>query len=97
MPETLRKRPLPISTSVVVIYAYRLELNCAWLLRLVGYMAPRAARDSCGVAYALSRRFYSHTRNGGLNWYLSSGLSILVGFSFQDEDIDVARSAPQGS
>ncbi len=30
-------------------------------------------------------------------WCLSSSLSLSVGFSIQDEVVDVARSAPQGA
>ncbi len=30
-------------------------------------------------------------------WCFSSSLSLLVGFSIQDEAMDVARSAPQGA
>ncbi len=30
-------------------------------------------------------------------WCLSSSLSLSVGFSIQDEPMDVARSAPQGA
>ncbi len=33
----------------------------------------------------------------GLGWCLSSNLSLSVGFSIQDEAMDVARSAPQGA
>ncbi len=32
-----------------------------------------------------------------LIWYLSSSLSLPAGFSIQDEAMDVARPAPQGS
>ncbi len=51
-----------------------------------GDKAPPAARDS-----------YPHTGNGCHSLCLSSSLSLLVGFSIQDEAMDVARSAPQGA
>ncbi len=47
----------------------------AWLLHLIGYKAPPAARDSSEV-----------TRQ-----------SLSVGFSIQDEGMDVARSTQQGA
>ncbi len=36
-------------------------------------------------------------RNGGLSWGLSSSLSLLVGFSIQDEAMGIGRPEPQGS
>ncbi len=53
------------------------------------------ARDRSEVARALKQLFYPRTGNGGHRWCLSSSLSLLVGFSIQDETTDVARSAPQ--
>ncbi len=45
--------------------------------------------------HTLNGHCYPHTGNGGHSWCLSSSLSLLVGFSIQDEAIDVARPAPQ--
>ncbi len=59
------------------------------------HLAPPSARDSSEVARTLNQRRYPHTGNVGLTWRLSSSLSLPVGFSIQDEAMDVARSAPQ--
>ncbi len=68
----------------------------SWLLHLINDRAPPAARHSSGVARAYICCCYPHTGNGGHSWRLSScSLSLPVGFSFQDEAMDVARSAPQ--
>ncbi len=66
-------------------------------MTLIGNKAPPTVRDSNEVASTLNRRCKSHTRNGGLSGCLSSSLSLLVGFSIQDETMVVARSAPQGA
>ncbi len=76
-------------------------LNCSrrapGCLTLIGDKAPPVARDISEVARALNQCFYPRTGNGGHSWCLSSSLSLLVGFSLQDEAMDVARSAPQGA
>ncbi len=69
----------------------------AWLLHLIGDKAPPTALDSSEVARTVNRRCYPHIGNDGHNWCLSSSLSLSIGFSIQDETMDVARSAPQGS
>ncbi len=62
-----------------------------------GDTAPPVARDSSEVARALSQRCYPNTGNDWHSWCLSSSLSLSVGFSIQDETIDVSRFAPQGA
>ncbi len=64
---------------------------------VIGDKAPPATQDSSEVARSLKRYCYPHTGNGGNRWCLSSSLSLSVGFSIQDEAMDVARSAPQGA
>ncbi len=64
----------------------------AWLLYQIGGKAPPAARTSNEAACALNPR----TGNGEHGWCLSSSLFLSVGFSIQDEAMDVALSAPQG-
>ncbi len=59
-----------------------------WLLKPNGDKAPPAAR--------VKSTLLSSHRNGGHSCYLSSSLSLMVGFSIQDEAVDVARSALQG-
>ncbi len=59
--------------------------------------APPATRDSSEVARSKKQRCYPHTGNSGRRWCLSSSLSLSVGFSIQDEAMDVARSTPQGA
>ncbi len=49
------------------------------------------------VRLRVRKSCYPHTGNGGHSWCLSSSLSLSVGFSIQDEAMDVARSAPQGA
>ncbi len=44
-----------------------------------------------------NERVYPHTGNDGHSWCLSSSLYLSVGFSIQDEAMDIARSAPQGA
>ncbi len=60
----------------------------AWLCTLNGDKAPPAAHDSSEVAHW--KRLSNH-------WCLSSSLSFSVGFSIQDEAVDVAQSAPVGA
>ncbi len=69
----------------------------AWLLHGLGDKAPPAARDSSEGACAQKQCCYPHFLNGGHSCRLSSCLSLSVGFSTQDEAMDVARSAPQGA
>ncbi len=59
--------------NVVVIIAFRVELRkkSAWL---VDNKAPSTARDSCDIAFALNRRPYPHTGNGGLSGCLRSNI-----------------------
>ncbi len=66
------------------------------LLYLIGDEAPPAARDSCEGPRALNRRCYPHTGNGRHNWCLSSSQSLSVGFSIQDEAMNVGRPEPLG-
>ncbi len=56
-----------------------------------------AAHDDSEVVRALNQRCYPHTGSGGHRWCLSSSLFLSVGFSTQDEAMDVARSAPLGA
>ncbi len=63
-----------------------------WLLHLIDEKALPAARDRSEAARALNRICNPHP-----NWCLSSSQSLSVGFSVQDEAMDVARSAPQGA
>ncbi len=62
---------------------------------LIGDKAPPGARNSSEVARAWKQRCYPHTGNCGHSSSLSSSLSVSVGFSIQNEAMDVARSAPQ--
>ncbi len=41
-------------------------------------------------------RCHHHNGTGGFIWYLSSSLSLLVGFSSQDEALGDAQSTEQG-
>ncbi len=70
----------------------QLLMKSAWLLHQIGDKAPPAARNSSEVAGVLNPR----TGNGDHGWCLSSSLFLSVGFSIQDEAMDVAPSAPQG-
>ncbi len=58
-------------------------------------MATPAARDSSEVARASSGRCYPHTGSGGHGGVWAVVFFLSVGFSIQDEAIDIARSAPQ--
>ncbi len=80
---------------LVRLFCYCLGIalkETAWLIRVIGSKVSPDARDSSEVA-----RCYPHTGNGGHSWRLSSSQSWSVGFSIQDETMDVARSAPQGA
>ncbi len=85
----------------VDVKEWRQELNCSrrapGYFSLIGEKASPTARDISEVARALNRRCYLYNGNSGLIWCLSSSPSFSVGFSFQDEAMDVARSAPQGT
>ncbi len=62
----------------------------ALLLHLISDKASPTASDSSGVARTLNRRFVLKLKTAG------SSLSLSVGFSINDEDMDVARSVPLG-
>ncbi len=65
-------------------------------LHLIGDKSPSAACDSSEVERANNGRCYPHTENGELNRCLTRGPSLPVGFSIQDEAMDIARSASHG-
>ncbi len=69
--------------------------ECAWLRYLVGDKTAPAVCDSSEAAHILSRHGYPQSGSSGLRWCLSSSLSLSVGFSIQDEAMDVAYSALQ--
>ncbi len=69
----------------------------AWLLHPNGDQAAPAARDSSEAVRAFNRRCFPHTGNGGHSWRLIHSLSLLVGFSIQEEAMDAAQSAPHGA
>ncbi len=71
--------------------------NGVWLFHPKCDKAQPAARDGSEVARSQKQRCYPHTGNGGHSWCSSSSLFLSVGFSIQDEAVDVARSAPQGA
>ncbi len=60
---------------------------------LIGDKAPPTACDSIEVARALTQRCYP----GRHSQILSGSLPLSVGFTTQDEAMDVGRSAPQES
>ncbi len=62
----------------------------------LGDKGSSAVRDGSEVVITLTRCCYSHTEKSGHSWCLTSSLSLSVGFTIQDEAVDVARSAPQG-
>ncbi len=80
----------PITKKSESVAIAQLLKKSAWLLHLIGDKASLAAR-------ALSRRCYPHTGSGGHRWCLGSSLSLFVRLSISDEDMDVARSTPQGA
>ncbi len=61
---------------------------------LIGDKAPPAERDSSEVARTFNRRYCAHIGSDGHSWGLTTSMSLSVGFSIQDEAMDVARSAP---
>ncbi len=61
---------------------------------LVGDKDPPAARDSRGCIFVKATLLSPHWEWCHC-WCLSGSLSLSVGFSIQDEAMDVARSTPQ--
>ncbi len=92
--------PVHLSQGVVLLLlltsSIALKLNCSrrapCYFTLTGDKAPPAALDSSEVMRAFNRLCYLHTER-----CLSSSQSISVGFSTQDEAMDVARSASLGA
>ncbi len=75
----------------------QLLMKSAWLLHLIGDRAPTAARNNDEVARALNQRCDLQTGNSGHSWCSRSSPSSSVGFSIQDEAMEVAWSTPQGA
>ncbi len=74
----------------VISIRHLMENMSAKLFHLV---ADEVSLTACGrseTVYILNRRCYPYTRSG-------RNLSLSVGFSIQDEAMDVARSAPRRS
>ncbi len=89
------KRP----SCLLLLFRHRVKSSidqeeCLATSSIIGDEVPHAPRDSSEGARALKQRCYPHTGNGGHHRRLSSSLSLPIGFSFQDEAIDVDRSAP---
>ncbi len=83
-----------ISTCLSMLIGFSIQAEA--VLTLIGDKALPTAYDNSEVARSKKQRCYPHTGNGDHSRCLSSGLTLSVGFSIQDEAVDVARSAPQG-
>ncbi len=90
------------STFDLILPIYTKMLSLLLLLWLFRHSAKSSiaqeerARDGSEVSRAVSRRCYLHTGNVGHSWCLGSSLSLSIGYSIQDEAMNVDRSAPQG-
>ncbi len=61
---------------------------------LIGEEAPPTVRDTSEGVRTFNQRCCPDSENGAFSWCLSSSLFLSVGFSIQDEAMDVVRSAP---
>ncbi len=64
------------------------------LLKKSDWLFYQIRDEAAPAGRVLNRRCYPHTGNGGHMW---CSLSLSVGFSIQDEAVDIAGSAPQGT